>query len=69
MADQKVNIVLTIDGSGALTKATANVGKLEKELDKTSKAIIKLKSLLMGIINKKKHFINLIYLLQKVFQK
>ena len=38
MADQKVNIVLTIDGSGALTKATANVGKLEKELDKTSKA-------------------------------
>ena len=33
MADQKVNIVLTIDGSGALTKATANVGKLEKELD------------------------------------
>ena len=32
MADQKVNIVLTIDGSGALTKATANDWKTRKRI-------------------------------------
>ena len=38
MADQVVNIQLTIDGGGTLTKATADMGKLNKEVDKNTKS-------------------------------